>query len=224
MNMEHRQDWKNSLYEGSSRIPMFFAGPNIKKGKLYKNMTQIIDILPTIIDIGGGEIPSFLGGYSLKPYLEGNDNKGNHPGYITAQYHSASGNTGSFMVRKDKYKYIQFGHYLTSTNTTLYHPQLFNLIADPNEVNDISGDSKNAEILQEMEEILKNTIDYEWIDCIAKQNDFQVFETYYWNLYDNQTVYNKFIHTYDGFDADDWQKVLDWRQLLLKAPPCQPSV
>ena len=218
--MEHRQIWKNSLYEGSSRIPLFFAGPGIKKGVLYKNMSQIIDILPTIIDFGGGEIPDYLGGYSLKPYLEGKDSEGNHPGYITSQYHSASGNTGSFMVRKDNYKYIQFGHYLTSTNKTLYKPQLFDLDTDPNEVNDISGDNKNSQIMEEMEKILIDTIDYEWIDCVAKQNDFMVFEKYYWNLYNETDLRKKFDKTYAGFDDNDWQSVVQWRNQLKNAPSC----
>ena len=222
--MEHRQIWKNSLYEGSSRVPLFFVGPNIKKNVLYKNATSIIDILPTLIDIGGGEIPGHLQGFSLKPYMyEQNGGKGKHPDYIIAQYHSASGNTGTFMVVKDNYKYIQFGHYLTSTNKTLYHPQLFDLDKDPNEVKDISGDSKNQDLMQEMEKILTDNFNYEYVDCIAKQNDFMMFETYYWNLYNETDVMKKFESTYDGFNETDWQSVVDWRNLLKKAPSCEQT-
>ena len=53
MNMDHRQIWKNSMYEGSSRIPLFFAGPGIERG-IITNPTQSIDVLPTIIELATG--------------------------------------------------------------------------------------------------------------------------------------------------------------------------
>ena len=221
MNMEHRQIWKNSLYEGSSRIPLFFAGPNIRKGILYQNATQIIDIMPTLIDLGGGDIPEYLSGYSLKPWLEGDENKNKHPDYIIASYFSTSGNTGSFMVRKDNYKYIQFGHYLTTVNKTLYRPQLFDLDADPNEVDDISGDSTNENLLQEMEQILTDNIDYEYIDCVAKQNDFMMFDRFYWNVYNQSYLWQLFSNNYIGFNETDWETVVSWRNTFLNQPSCK---
>ena len=54
MNMDHRQIWKNSMYEGSTRIPLFFAGPGIERGIITKP-TQSIDILPTIIELATGD-------------------------------------------------------------------------------------------------------------------------------------------------------------------------
>merc|ERR1712107_109772 len=73
MNMEHRQVWKNSMYEGSSRVPLFFAGPGIAKGAIISNLTQAIDVLPTLIELGGGAdaVPSWLSGQSLARMLRG---------------------------------------------------------------------------------------------------------------------------------------------------------
>eukprot|EP01084_Bolivina_argentea_P062093 113537_1 len=211
MNMEHRQIWKNSMYEASSRIPLFFVGPNIKKNVMYKNITQIIDILPTLIDFGGGDIPSFLAGYSLKPYLYG-ESGGKHPNYMISQYHSNMGNTASYMVRKDKYKYVQFGHYLNAfNNRTLYRAQLFDLENDPNEVNDIALNSSNENILKEMENVLISDVNYEYIDCVAKQNDFEIFEEYFWNVYNETELYKQLSKVYDGFNESDWQTLVEWR-------------
>ena len=51
---------------------------------------------------------------------------------MISQYHSNMGNTGSYIVRKGNYKYVQFGHYLTAINNkTPYRPQLFDLENDP---------------------------------------------------------------------------------------------
>ena len=72
MNMEHRQQLKNSMYEGSSRVPLYFAGPGIKKNIINRNFTNNIDILPTLIELAGGKVPSFIDGTSLIPWLTGN--------------------------------------------------------------------------------------------------------------------------------------------------------
>ena len=218
MNMEHRQQLKNSMYEGSARIPLFMAGPNIKKHNIVYNVTATIDILPTIIDFTETEIPSFLNGYSLTSMLYDNDNINNnnilidHPNYITSQYHSNMGNTGSFMVRKGEWKYIQFGHYLEYIYKN-YSAQLFNLKTDPNEINDIS--SENQDIVQEMESILQNEFNYEYIDCIAKQNDFLIFEEFQWNLYNETELKNRLSQAYQGFDEKDWESIVKWRNVLL---------
>eukprot|EP01084_Bolivina_argentea_P129141 228127_1 len=87
MNMEHRQQLKNSMYEGSARIPLFVTGPNIKKKNVIRNVTATIDILPTLIEFGGGTVPSFISGYSLTKMLDENDIYGEgvqHPDFITS--------------------------------------------------------------------------------------------------------------------------------------------
>jgi len=47
MNMEHRQVWKNSMYEASSRVPFSIAGPGIARGKRVEQMASLVDVFPT---------------------------------------------------------------------------------------------------------------------------------------------------------------------------------
>eukprot|EP01084_Bolivina_argentea_P108256 193464_1 len=105
MNLDHRQNGKNSLYEGATRIPLVIAGPNVNSNSMITNLTEMVDILPTLIQIGGvttNEIPNWLDGSTLIPFLNNdlNDNNNNnnndnqHPDYITSQYHSLKANTG----------------------------------------------------------------------------------------------------------------------------------
>ena len=210
--MEHRQQLKNSMYEGSARIPLFFSGPNIKKANIVRNVTATIDVLPTILDMAGEEVPSFLNGYSLKSMLYNDVEDGvEHPDYVTSQYHSNMGNTGSFMVRKGDWKYIQFGHYLKAFEN--YEPQLFNLVQDPGETKDVSKD--NADIVQEMEAILSNEFNYEYVDCVAKQNDFLIFEEFQWNMYNESTMKQRMKSAYQGFNETDWQTIIEWRNELI---------
>eukprot|EP01083_Nonionella_stella_P201890 738117_1 len=140
-NLDHRQYGKNSMYEGASRIPLFIVGPNVKS-KMVTNFTETVDVLPTLISLAGGsnnDIPKWLAGTSLMSFLNddiSDDLYGEHPDYITSQYHSLKANTGSFMVRKGKWKYIQYGHYLNTFKN--YKAQLFDLDNDPQEIYDVS--------------------------------------------------------------------------------------
>ena len=45
MNMEHRQVWKNSLYEPSARVPFIVSGPGVTAGKVVTDtITSLLDV------------------------------------------------------------------------------------------------------------------------------------------------------------------------------------
>merc|ERR1712013_551527 len=212
MNMEHRQQLKNSMYEGSSRIPLFVTGPGIEKNRVVHNLTATIDVLPTLLELGGGTPAPDMAGFSFLDMLTKNKkNETVHPSYVTSQYHSNMGNTGSFMVRKDQWKYIQFGHFLRAFAN--YQPQLFDIDADPLELNDVSAE--NADVVNELEAILANEFNYEYTDCVAKYNDFVLFEEFQWQQYNASALQTQLKAAYMGFDDADWQTIIDWRQELL---------
>ena len=59
---------KGNYYEGGMRVPMFVHWPaGIKQTGIYKQLVSTMDILPTAIDVAGGEIPSSVDGKSLVP-------------------------------------------------------------------------------------------------------------------------------------------------------------
>ena len=61
---------KGQLIEESIRIPMIFQyQKDIQKGVASNHIAQIIDIMPTIIELCGGKIPSSAQGRSLVPIL-----------------------------------------------------------------------------------------------------------------------------------------------------------
>eukprot|EP01050_Picozoa_sp_SAG11_P018951 SAG11_NODE_2946_length_2820_cov_2.023153_1_plen_127_part_10 len=118
MNMEHRQQLKNSMYEGSARVPLIISGPGYRANQVVTNLTSLLDLYPTFADIVGAPKPSFLSGYSLLPFLEpaagmaqSSSRSEQRPDFVVSQYHSNMGNTGSFMIRLGPWKYIAFGQY-----------------------------------------------------------------------------------------------------------------
>ena len=49
MNMEHRQVWKNSLYEPSARVPFIVSGPGVAQGKVITDtVTSLLDVCEEI--------------------------------------------------------------------------------------------------------------------------------------------------------------------------------
>jgi len=45
--------YKMNFFEHSARVPLIMCGPGVKKG-LAKNACSLVDLLPTFVDIGGG--------------------------------------------------------------------------------------------------------------------------------------------------------------------------
>eukprot|EP01102_Stenamoeba_stenopodia_P007230 TRINITY_DN2011_c0_g6_i1.p1 TRINITY_DN2011_c0_g6~~TRINITY_DN2011_c0_g6_i1.p1 ORF type:complete len:825 (-),score=170.43 TRINITY_DN2011_c0_g6_i1:84-2489(-) len=207
MNMEHRQWLKNAMYEGSTRVPLLLSGPNIPAGKVVKNFTSLLDIFPTVMDLAGMAYPpTGLEGYSLLPLVY--DTPSNRPDFITSQYHSNFGNTGSFMIRQGPWKYIAFGELLGVNLPS----QLFNLDEDPDELDDVAAE--NPDVVAELDALLRTVIDYPTVDKIVKEQDKAKYLS--WAAYAGDPIDNFFIPGYIGFDDTDLAKVEQW---LSYTPP-----
>jgi arylsulfatase A-like enzyme len=57
---------KYCLYEGSVRVPFIMAGPAVdREGAVDSRHVELVDVLPTMLDAAGLDIPEFLPGVSL---------------------------------------------------------------------------------------------------------------------------------------------------------------
>jgi arylsulfatase A-like enzyme len=59
------------LYNGLIHIPLLIHLPGQKEGARVNYLAQQADLLPTIIDLVGGPMPTRTDGVSLKPVLQG---------------------------------------------------------------------------------------------------------------------------------------------------------
>ena len=65
---------KGQLYEESIRIPMIFSGPGIISNQTNSaQVAQIVDVMPTLLDLCGAEIPDTVQGRSLQGIVQGFD-------------------------------------------------------------------------------------------------------------------------------------------------------
>ncbi len=120
---------KQVMYDASVGVPMIAAGPGIPKGKRVKTGTNLIDLAATAIDVTGvhdGQARSVFPGESLRLIAMKEDDRNRT---VFSEYHDGGSTTGTFMVRWDEWKFVYYvGH----------DPQLFNLINDPHELNNLA--------------------------------------------------------------------------------------
>ena len=118
---------KQNLYEHTWRVPFLVSGPGIKPGSRAPGNGYLLDILPTICDLVGVEIPDTVQGKSLKPVL-----MGRHGKVREVLYGCYCGGTkpGMRAVRKGDWKLIKYD----VINGSVRETQLFNLAQNPHEL------------------------------------------------------------------------------------------
>jgi choline-sulfatase len=131
--------YKMSFYDWSSRIPLIMAGPGVPDGQRVKSNCSLIDILPTLIDIASGGdwhgYPDAPDGESLLPLFSAEN-----PERIAVSELFSEGVAAPYvMLRKGRFKFTFVDH---------DPPQLFDMEADPDELNDLAGSLDHAALVQ----------------------------------------------------------------------------
>ena len=170
---EHRMWWKSSFYQDSVGVPLIFSSPGqIAEGRTISNVTSLLDIGPTLVDLAGGEPMSCVRGRSLKDFLVGDGNVPTWNNTAFAELGGLQGDAPARMIRRGEWKLNYYHGY--------DRPQLFNLETDPGEWNDLAADSAYATIRDELlaevragwsGETVLNTLE-------TTQNDYQVLESF----------------------------------------------
>lgn len=138
---DHGAMFKAAFYEGSARVPLIlrpqrnfdWAGYGWKPGQIYQNPVALYDIMPTLLEVGGAEVPPGLEAVSLfadqkRIYLFG-DYDGDH--FVTDSrykylWHKAGGIEQMFDLESDPKE----EHNLASSqNTTPWKERLTAFLA-----------------------------------------------------------------------------------------------
>lgn len=133
---------KRSAYEGSARIPFFLWMPDacakelgVKQGTTVDTPVELMDVLPTILNLLDIPVPGDVDGISLLPAMRGEKVEREYIHGECARLETIG--TGMQFVTDGREKYIWY--------PALGKEQFFNLTADPKELNDLvkTGDKES---------------------------------------------------------------------------------
>jgi arylsulfatase len=146
-------DWfrKSLPYEGSASIPFIIYDPGnnlpgLKTGTTVNSIVELRDIMPTLLDAAGIEIPDTIDGKSVLPLAMGQEAEWRE--YLHGEHTFGTASNHYIVTERDKYIwYSQTGQ-----------EQYFDLEKDPQELHDAIDDAEYRDRIEYLRRILVNEL------------------------------------------------------------------
>jgi len=127
--------YKMTFFEGGCRVPMIVHAPQRFRAHRVAQSVSHLDVLPTLVELARGQAPQdwpdAVDGRSLVPHLA---DAGGHDEAI-GEYLAEGALAPIVMIRRGRHKFI---------HTSIDPDQLYDLIADPLERNNLAADARYA--------------------------------------------------------------------------------
>lgn len=158
---------KIAPYEPSIHIPLIVSGPNIATGKTCSNITSMVDIAATILELTGTSAVHAMDGISLVPYLQ-NPSAAPTRNYAFIEWLGFVSNTeeGSTYtptnyrcVRSKSWKYVEY---------TTGEKELYNMLTDPHEVSNVAGLATNVSTVAILSALIAQGTNCSGASCCLK--------------------------------------------------------
>lgn len=149
---EHGLWAKQSLFEGSARVPLIIVAPGQKaKGAASPRTVELLDLYPTLADLAGLKAPENLEGASLKPLLDRPDAEWNRPAFTQVW----RGNFAGHSVRTERYRYTEWDDGKQGV-------ELYDYLTDPEELQNLALDPQHAKTLDELKLFIRKNWEHEY--------------------------------------------------------------
>ena len=129
---QHGLMGKQSLYEHSVRVPLIFCGPGIPKGHKRDQMVYLLDIFPTLCELLQIDQPGSVDGNSFADSICDADTAGRDKLYLVYKQTLRG-------VSDGRHKLIEYACGAS---------QLFDLLQDPWEMNNLAEDSRYDDMVK----------------------------------------------------------------------------
>ena len=132
-------EYKRSCHDASIRVPTVVTGPAFRGGGQIQELVSLIDLPPTLLDAAGIPVPESMQGRSIMPLLGGKGDA-TWPGEVFVQISESQVGRA---IRTHRWKYGvtaegKDGHEQPGANVYI-ESSLFDLGADPYELNNLAG-------------------------------------------------------------------------------------
>ncbi|MBN1675470.1 MAG: sulfatase-like hydrolase/transferase [Kiritimatiellae bacterium] len=141
----HQMVKKRFLYDEAARVPLIVSCPDRTASNVVdtRNLVSGLDIMPTLCDFAGVQVPEKTKGVSLRPLLEGRTHSPRE--FVVAEVDNNKGR----MLRTQGHKYIAHG-----THERDPFEQLFDMKNDRGETRNLAGDAGHASVLAQHRKLL----------------------------------------------------------------------
>jgi arylsulfatase A-like enzyme len=137
---------KFTLWERSTRVPLIISAPGLtQEGMICDQPVSLMDLYPTLVDLAGFDKPQHLDGKSLVPQIY--DPMRETPPVVSSyQFAWREDPVTGHAVRSKQYRYI----YYPEINLE----ELYDVVNDPNEWDNIAYRKGNADIIDDHKKVL----------------------------------------------------------------------
>ncbi len=133
---------KQNVYEHSVHVPLIISGPGIPKGEVREQLCYIFDLYPTLCERAGLPVPETVQFKSLNKVIDKNVDVHREHLYFAFMSWQRS-------VRDERFKLIEY------CVDDIRHTQLFDLLSDREEMNNLAGDPDFNGQLRKLRSILE---------------------------------------------------------------------
>lgn len=169
-NLGVRGLWgKMNMYEESAAIPMIIApAPNLKAAPraICGTTASLLDVSETILDHFEANLPGKRPGRSLYSLADADDDTERA---VFSEYHAIGAVSGAFMLRKGRWKLIEY---------VGFEPELFDLVADPEELSDLAQSKDYADVLKALRAEMRLICDPEAVNKQAFADQEELIRGY----------------------------------------------
>lgn len=146
---EHGLIDKRLPYEEAIRIPLVVRYPRVPgaSGRKAQQMVLNVDLAPSLLDLAGLPVPGYMEGKSFKPVLA-SENAPGRKAWLYEYFKEFPYNVPETKaVRTRSHTYIEYAGGRK--------PELYDIIADPRQKNNIMGTPEGARLLPRLKETLE---------------------------------------------------------------------
>lgn len=150
-------EYKRSCHDGSIRVPFVVRGPGFDSGGTLRQLISTVDLAPTLLDACGVEVPDTMQGRSILPLLHGGGD--DWPDHVFTQ---VSESEVGRVIRTDRWKYYvtapEGDGWNQAGSDNYVEAALYDLYADPYELNNLVGRSSLRAVCDELASTLTDRI------------------------------------------------------------------